>query len=97
MALTKDKKLEICEKYGDGVNNVGTPQVQIALMSERIKILTKHLSENSKDFSSRRGLFILIGRRSRLLSYLMKKNSELHKRLTAKLGIRIKKVVSSYA
>ena len=97
MALTKERKQEICDKYGESVDDVGSSQVQIALMTERINILTKHLSDNKKDFTSRRGLFVLIGKRSRLLSYLKERDRDVHDRVASGLGIRIKKSVSRYA
>lgn len=72
MALGKDKKGKIIKKYQLHDQDSGSPQVQIALLTERMEALTKHLSKHKKDFHSRRGLLHLVGHRRRLLKYLSK-------------------------
>ena len=86
--LTTTRKKELIKQFGSSENDTGSPEVQIALLSERIKYLTEHLKENKKDFHSRRGLLMLVGRRRRLLDYLAKKDIERYRALIAKLGIR---------
>jgi len=88
MSLTKEKKKELIEKYGGSVNNSGSTEAQIAMLTERINHLTGHLKENRKDHSSRRGLLLLVGKRRRLLNYLMKSDIEKYRELIKELGIR---------
>ena len=76
------------EKYARQPGDTGSPEVQIALLTHRIKDLTEHLKINKKDFHCRRGLMLLVGRRKRLLSYLARKNLERFRSLTTELGIR---------
>jgi small subunit ribosomal protein S15 len=90
MALDSAKKLEIIKEFGRGENDTGSPEVQIALLTERIKYLTDHLKENKKDHSSRLGLLKIVGQRKRLLRYLKKRNYESYTKLIAALGIRDK-------
>ena len=78
----------IIEKYARQPGDTGSPEVQIALLTHRIKDLTEHLKINKKDFHCRRGLMLLVGRRKRLLSYLARKNLERFRSLTTELGIR---------
>jgi len=88
MALTVEKKNELVKKFGSSKNDTGKTEVQIALLSERIKYLTDHFKEHSKDNHSRRGLLKLVGQRRRLLDYLSKKDIERYRSLIKELGIR---------
>ena len=88
MALALDKKQEIIEKYRVHETDTGSPEVQIAVLSERIKYLTEHLKEHKKDHHSRRGLLKMVGQRRGLLNYLMAKDIERYRAIIAKLGIR---------
>ncbi len=90
MALDSAKKLEIIKQYGRGDGDTGSPEVQVALLTERIKYLTEHLKINKKDHSSRLGLLKLVGQRKRLLRYLKRKNYESYTKLISSLGIRDK-------
>ncbi len=83
-----DQKREIIEKYKTHEKDTGSPEVQIALLSERINHLTEHFKVHAKDFHSRRGLLKLVGQRRRLLDYLKKKDLERYRGLIKELGIR---------
>ena len=80
MSISKDKKLEIINNFGKSDIDSGSPNVQVAILTERIKNLTDHLKSHSKDFSTRRGLLTLVGKRRRILDYLKKKSSENYKK-----------------
>ena len=86
--ITKEKKQEIIKAYGRKEGDTGSPEVQIAVLTERIRELTEHLKENPKDNHSRRGLFMMVGRRRGLLDYLAKKDLEGYRELIKKLNIR---------
>ncbi|HNJ72416.1 MAG TPA: 30S ribosomal protein S15 [bacterium] len=88
MAVTKEQKIEVIKKHGGTVTNTGATEVQIALLTQHINELTKHLQEHKKDHSSRRSLLKLVGQRKRLLTYLTKKDIEKYRSLIAELGIR---------
>ncbi len=88
MALTKDRKTEIIETYKTHDGDTGSPEVQVALLSERIAYLTEHFKTHAKDHHSRRGLLQLVGQRRRLLDYLKQKNVERHAELIRRLGLR---------
>ena len=88
MTLTKERKQELTEKFGDSAEDTGKAEVQIALLTERINDLTEHLREHSKDHHSRRGLLMLVGQRRRLLNYLQKKDLEGYRSLIRELGLR---------
>lgn len=90
MALDSAKKLEIIQQFGRGENDTGSPEVQVALLTERIKYLTEHLKINKKDHSSRLGLLKLVGQRKRLLRYLKRKDYDRYTQLITTLGIRDK-------
>lgn len=90
MALDSAKKLEIFKKFSRSDNDTGSPEVQIALLSERINYLTEHLKDNKKDHSSRLGLLKLVGQRKRLLKYLKKVDFEKFVSIVSDLGIRSK-------
>ena len=86
--ITKEKKAEIIEMYGRTEGDTGSPEVQIALLTERIQELTAHLQNNHKDHHSRRGLLKMVGKRRGLLDYLKSKDIEGYRALIEKLGIR---------
>lgn len=88
MTLTNDEKLEIIKKFGNDPKNSGKTEVQVALLTKRIADLTEHLKVNSKDHHSRRGLLKLVGKRRRLLNYLLKKDIERYRNLINELGLR---------
>lgn len=81
-------KIEIINEHGRGKNDTGSPEVQIALLTERINHLTEHSKQNPKDHHSNRGLLKLVGKRRNLLAYLQKKDVERYRELIAKLGLR---------
>ncbi len=88
MALTPDRKQQIIEEYRLHDKDTGSPEVQIALLSERINYLTEHFKRHHKDHASRRGLLKLVGQRRRLLEYLKRKDIERYRALIQRLGIR---------
>ncbi|MEZ5292118.1 MAG: 30S ribosomal protein S15 [Vicinamibacterales bacterium] len=88
MALTKDKKTELIGSYRTHSTDTGSPEVQVAILSERITYLTEHFKSHAKDHHSRRGLLKLVGQRRRLLDYLKSKDSERYTELIKRLGIR---------
>ena len=87
MAATINKQ-EIIAKYGRTPNDTGSPEVQIALLTARISLLTDHLKMHKKDHHSRRGLLKMVGQRRSMLAYLQKKDINRYRALIAKLGIR---------
>ena len=88
VAFTKDSKTGIIETYKTHDGDTGSPEVQVALLSERITYLTEHFKVHAKDHHSRRGLLKLVGQRRRLLDYLKSKNSARYAELIRRLGIR---------
>lgn len=86
--ISKEKKTQIIAEYGRKEGDTGSPEVQIALLTERIKELTEHLKVNQKDHHSRRGLLKMVGQRRGLLKYLKKNDIEGYRELIARLGIR---------
>ncbi len=88
MVLTAENKKEIIRKFKLHDNDTGSPEVQIALLSNRIKYLTDHFKVHKKDHHSRRGLLKLVGQRRRLLNYLKKINVERYRIIIKELGIR---------
>lgn len=88
MALTTETKKGIIEGFKVHEKDTGSPEVQIALLTERIKTLTEHFKKFGKDHNSRRGLLVLVGSRRRLLSYLREKNVDRYKKVIEKLGLR---------
>lgn len=88
MALTKEVKKQIIKEYGRDGKDTGSPEVQIALLTYRIKELTEHLKVHKHDNHTRRGLIILVGQRRGLLDYLAKNDRETYLSLIARLGIR---------
>lgn len=86
--MRKEEKTAIIEQYATHPGDTGSPEVQIAILTERINQLTEHLKVHAQDNHSRRGLYKMIGKRRSLLDYLMKKDIERYRTLIAKLGIR---------
>lgn len=86
--LRKEQKAEIINANRTHENDTGSPEVQVAILTERIKQLTAHLQKNKMDNHSRRGLYQMVGKRRSLLDYLKKKDIERYRTLIAKLGIR---------
>ena len=88
MAISKERKNEIINEYARHEGDTGSPEVQIALLTERINELTEHLKVHKKDNHSRRGLLIMVGKRKRLLRYLESKDVERYRDLISKLNLR---------
>ena len=88
MALTKDRKTELIGSYKTHDGDTGSPEVQVAILSERINYLTEHFKAHAKDHHSRRGLLMLVGRRRRLLDYLKLKDGQRYADLIKRLNIR---------
>lgn len=88
MALSKDKTAELVKKFGKNEHDTGSIEVQIALLTEKINELTKHLKNNKKDASGRRGLFVLVGKRRGLLDYLNRVDRDAYVKLLTELSIR---------
>jgi small subunit ribosomal protein S15 len=88
VTLTQERKREIAEQFGQGPQDTGATEVQVALLTERINQLTAHLRTHAKDHHSRRGLLMLVGRRRRFLNYLQRKDLEGYRRLIRELGLR---------
>ena len=86
--IAKDKKTEVIEKFGRKSGDTGSPEVQIAILTERIKELNEHLNAHPKDHHSRRGLLKMVGRRRSLLAYLRNKDIEAYRKLIGDLGLR---------
>ena len=88
MSSTPERRHALISDYAIGANDTGSPEVQVALLSARITSLTEHLKTHAKDFHSRRGLLMLVGRRRRLLDYLKNKNHERYQTLIGRLSLR---------
>ena len=88
MSITSVRKAELIDEYATKPDDTGSPEVQVAVLSERILNLTEHLKEHKKDFHSRRGLLKMVGQRRRLLDYLKDKNSSRYQELIGRLGLR---------
>jgi small subunit ribosomal protein S15 len=86
--LTKEQKAEIAVKYGRGANDTGSADVQVAVLTASINMLTEHLKIHKKDHHSRRGLLLQVGQRRRLLNYLMNVDIERYRTLIGELGLR---------
>ena len=86
--ITKDKKQELVETFGNNPHDTGTPEVQIAIFTERINNLNDHLEEHPNDNSTRRGLLDLVGKRRRLLNYLRDNHIERYRAILEELGLR---------
>ena len=88
MSITAERKQELISEYATKSGDTGSPEVQVAILSERIANLTEHLKTHQKDFHSRRGLLMMVGRRRRLLDYLSRKNRGRYDELIQRLGLR---------
>ena len=88
MSITKDKKTKLIKDYGKDDKDSGSANVQAAILTERIKNLTEHLKEQGKDFSTRRGLLTLVGKRRRILDYIKKTNEVKYSKVIESLGLR---------
>lgn len=88
MSITAERKQELIKEYATTGTDTGSPEVQVAILSERIRNLTEHFKEHKKDFHSRRGLLIMVGQRRRLLDYLKAKDNARYEQLIARLGLR---------
>ncbi len=86
--LTKDAKSKIINTFGTSTKDTGSPEVQIALLSEQINHLTAHLQLHKKDTHSRRGLVIMVAERRKLLNYLKKKNPTAYEKILSKVGLK---------
>ena len=88
MSITAEKKQELIGEFATKDGDTGSPEVQVAILTERIRNLTEHLQTHKKDFHSRRGLLIMVGQRRRLLEYTKRKNEERYDTLIQRLGLR---------
>lgn len=88
MSITADRKQQVIADNATGEKDTGSPEVQIAVLTERISNLTEHLKIHKKDFHSRRGLLMLVGRRRRLLDYVRRKSEQRYLGIIQKLGLR---------
>ena len=88
MSITAERKQELISEYGSADGDTGSPDVQVAILSERIRNLTSHLGDHKKDHHSRRGLLIMVGKRRRLLDYLKGKDQARYQSLIGRLGLR---------
>jgi small subunit ribosomal protein S15 len=88
MSITAERKQALVQEYATKSGDTGSPEVQVAILSERINNLTDHLKTHSKDFHSRRGLLMMVGQRRRLLDYLRDKDTERYDSLIRRLGLR---------
>lgn len=88
MSITAERKQELITEYSRGQSDTGSPEVQVAILTERITNLTEHLKEHKRDFHSRRGLLMLVGQRRRLLDYLKRKETSRYEELVKRLGLR---------
>ena len=88
MSITTDRKRELVTEYARSEGDTGSPEVQVAILTERIRNLTEHMRLHKHDFHSRRGLLVMVGQRRRLLDYLKKKEQGRYDSLIQKLGLR---------
>lgn len=88
MSITAERKQELIGEFKQNDGDTGSPEVQVAVLSERIANLTEHLKTHKKDFHSRRGLLMMVGQRRRLLDYLRKKDEKRYEDLVKRLGLR---------
>jgi len=86
--ITKEEKQDLVDRFGNGPDDTGTPEVQIAIFTKRIQRLTNHLEEHPNDDSTRHGLLELVGKRRRLLNYLQEHEIERYRSITDELGLR---------
>ena len=88
MSITKERTEELVKEYGQSEGDTGSPEVQVAILTERIRNLTDHMNTHKKDVHSRRGLIIMVGQRRRLLDYLRRKDEERYRSVIQRLGLR---------
>jgi small subunit ribosomal protein S15 len=88
MSISAERKTELVKQYAVKDGDTGSPEVQVALLSERIKNLTEHLGSHNKDFHSRRGLLMMVGQRRRLLEYLKRTDAQRYEKLIDRLDLR---------
>ena len=88
MSITSERKAELTKEYGSKDGDTGSPEVQVAILTERIRNLTEHMKTHAKDFHSRRGLLIMVGQRRRLLDYVKSKDVGRYQSLIQRLGLR---------
>ena len=88
MSITAERKQELIVEFATKSGDTGSPEVQVAILTERIRNLTEHLKTHRKDFHSRRGLLIMVGQRRRLLDYTKKKSEERYQDLIKRLELR---------
>lgn len=88
MSITNERRAQVITEYAQKPGDTGSPEVQVAIMSERIINLTEHLKTHAKDFHSRRGLLVMVGQRRGLLDYLKRKDQARYASLIQRLGLR---------
>lgn len=88
MSITAERKQALIKDFATASSDTGSAEVQVAILSERIKNLTEHLKDHKKDFHSRRGLLVMVGQRRRMLDYLKDKDSKRYEQLIGRLGLR---------
>lgn len=88
MSITTERTAELVKEFATHANDTGSPEVQVSILSERIKNLTGHMGDHKKDFHSRRGLLMMVGKRRRLLDYLKSKSVDRYQNLIQRLNIR---------
>lgn len=88
MSITPDRKQALVGEYANSAKDTGSPEVQVAILSERISNLTEHLKAHAHDFHSRRGLLMMVSKRRRLLDYLKNSNDDRYQKLIDRLGLR---------
>lgn len=88
MSITAERKAELIKEFAQKENDTGSPEIQVAIISERISNLSGHMKAHAKDLHSRRGLIMLVGQRRRLLDYVKKKSEQRYQDLIKRLGIR---------
>ena len=88
MSITADRKQELIKEYATHEGDTGSPEIQVAILTERVLNLTEHLKEHQKDFASRRGLLMMVGQRRRLLDYLKRNDASRYRTLIDRLGLR---------
>lgn len=88
MSITLERKQDVITEYATATGDTGSPEVQVAILTERITSLTEHLKIHKKDFASRRGLLMMVGQRRRLLDYVRRKDQSRYQGLIERLGLR---------
>jgi small subunit ribosomal protein S15 len=88
MSIAAERKQALIKEFAQSTTDTGSPEVQVAVLSERIKNLTDHLATHEKDYHSRRGLLVMVGQRRRLLDYLKRKDEKRYQEIVQRLGLR---------